>query len=80
MLQLRFGEPGMVHDAKSFTANSDVGMLSSFLASLQSKGVRLTSRGLLFLSAAHSSADVELTTEAVRHALRAIQAPPDQPT
>jgi glutamate-1-semialdehyde 2,1-aminomutase len=72
MLQLRFGAPGTSRNAASYAANSDASLLSALVSALQSRGVRVTSRGLLFLSAAHCSADVELTTTAVRESLQGI--------
>ncbi|CAB4920524.1 MAG: aminotransferase class III-fold pyridoxal phosphate-dependent enzyme [Actinobacteria bacterium] len=73
MLQLRFGAPDAAHDATSFKANNDAGMLWAFIEALQSMGVRLTSRGLMFLSAAHTETDLEITINGVRHALESIR-------
>ena len=73
MLQLRFGEPGAAYDAASFKANSDAGMLKAFIEALQSTGVRLTSRGLMFLSAAHTETDLEITVNGVRDSLESIR-------
>jgi glutamate-1-semialdehyde 2,1-aminomutase len=69
MLQLRFGPPGRPKDSASFTAMNDSARLSALIAQLQQHGVRLTSRGLLFLSAAHSESDIEMTVEALEASL-----------
>jgi glutamate-1-semialdehyde 2,1-aminomutase len=64
MLQLRFGPAGSPTNAESFGAMSDPGRLAALNMHLQQQGVRMTSRGLLFLSAAHSSSDIDMTLEA----------------
>lgn len=65
MLQFRFGPAGPPTNAASFAAMSDPARLTAFNTQLQQRGVRLTSRGLLFLSAAHSDSDIEMTLEAI---------------
>jgi glutamate-1-semialdehyde 2,1-aminomutase len=64
MLQLRFGASGPPTNAGSFASMSDGSRLVALNTQLQQHGVRLTSRGLIFLSAAHSSVDIDQTLEA----------------
>lgn len=64
MLQIRFGQNSAPTDARSFARLSDPARLADLIAKLQRRGVRLTSRGLLFLSTAHSSEDLQITAEA----------------
>lgn len=64
MLQIRFGREDLPTDATTFSDLSDPMRLAELIGRLQGRGVRLTSRGLLFLSAAHSQEDLELTVEA----------------
>jgi glutamate-1-semialdehyde 2,1-aminomutase len=69
MLQLRFGPADRPNNSASFTAMNDSARLGALIAQLQQHGVRLTSRGLLFLSAAHSESDIEMTMEALEASL-----------
>ncbi|WP_419921152.1 aspartate aminotransferase family protein [Candidatus Poriferisodalis sp.] len=69
LCQTRFGKPGAVASRADFAANSDNELLACFLASLQDHGVRPTSRGLWFVSAAHDDALIDKTLAAARHAL-----------
>lgn len=69
MLQLRFGPDVSVVDGASYVASSDTVRLGALLQELQREGVRSTSRGLFFVSAAHTEADVELTALALGRAL-----------
>ncbi len=69
MLQLRFGPATPPTNAQSFGSLSDSAKLAELNMQLQQRGVRLTSRGLLFLSAAHSSSDIEMTIEAFESCL-----------
>ncbi|WP_428116692.1 aspartate aminotransferase family protein [Candidatus Poriferisodalis sp.] len=69
LCQTRFGTPGAVASRADFAANSDNELLACFLASLQDHGVRPTSRGLWFVSAAHDDALIDKTLAAARHAL-----------
>ena len=71
IFQTRFGDPGGVNDASSFSARSDSAALERFLTELQLAGVRPTNRGVWFLSGAHGDDDVDRTLEAVEQALRA---------
>jgi len=69
MLQTRFGEPGMVTSRQDFVARSEGAMLTRFLDLLQDLGVRPTSRGLWFVSAAHDDALIDKTLTAANEAL-----------
>ncbi len=69
MLQLRFGPSGAPINAGTFASMSDGAQLAALNTQLQHRGVRLTSRGLLFLSAAHSNADIDQTVEAFEASL-----------
>lgn len=63
-----FGGPPAIHDYRSY-AQTDRSRQQRFLHALQQRGVRVTSRGTWFLSAAHSDADIDLTLEAATSAL-----------
>ena len=69
LCQTRFGTPGTVASRADFAANSDDGLLARFLANLQEHGVRPTSRGLWFVSAAHDDALIDKTLAAAQRAL-----------
>ena len=69
LCQTRFGTPGAVASRADFAANSDNELLACFLASLQDHGVRPTSRGLWFVSAAHDDALIDKTLAAAQQAL-----------
>lgn len=69
LLQTRFGEDRPMKSRADFVANSDASMLAPFLQQLQDLGVRPTSRGLWFVSAAHDDDTVDRTIEAAGRAL-----------
>jgi len=69
MCQTRFGKPGSVASLTDFVANSDPVLLTRFLQALQDNGVRPTSRGLWFVSAAHDDALIDETLAAAEQAL-----------
>jgi glutamate-1-semialdehyde 2,1-aminomutase len=71
-LQVRFGADRPMRSRADFAANSDRVLLTRFLDQLQALGVRPTSRGLFFVSAAHDDATVDRTLAAVDEALRRI--------
>ena len=73
MLQLRFGAEVEVTDGASFSKAADPVRLGLLLHELQHEGVRASSRGLFFLSAAHSAQDVEFTATAFKRALTRLQ-------
>lgn len=65
-----FGE-GPVRDYRTYAA-TDRGRQRLFLRALQDRGVRVTSRGTWFLSAAHNDADVERTLVSAAEALTVV--------
>jgi glutamate-1-semialdehyde 2,1-aminomutase len=69
MFQLRFGPDEPIGDAATFAAASDPERLGQLLTALQAEGVRSTSRGLFFLSAAHDGDDIAATLGAFERAL-----------
>ena len=69
LCQTRFGKAGAVASRADFAANSDDALGARFLACLQDLGVRPTSRGLWFVSAAHDDALIDQTLAAARQAL-----------
>lgn len=69
LLQTRFGKPGPVASRTDFAVNSDAAMLAGFLQHLQDHGVRPTSRGLWFISAAHDDEVIDQTLGAADRAL-----------
>ena len=73
MLQLRFGAAVAITDGASFSKSADPVRLGLLLHELQHEGVRASSRGLFFVSAAHSAQDVELTATAFKRALARLQ-------
>jgi glutamate-1-semialdehyde 2,1-aminomutase len=62
---------GPVHDYREY-ARTDLATQRRFLIALQDRGVRVTSRGTWFMSAAHTDADIEATIAAARSALATI--------
>jgi len=60
-----------IHDYATYS-RADQARLGLFLGALLERGVRPTSRGTWFLSAAHSDSDVAQTLDAVDRALQAI--------
>lgn len=74
MLQLRFGPDVSLVDGASFVTSSDPVRLGALLQELQREGVRSTSRGLFFISAAHTDSDVEHTALALGRALARVTA------
>jgi len=69
MFQLRFGSPGGITDLASSRSRSNADLLSCFIHAWQDQGVRTTSRGLCFVSSAHSESDVDFVLEAAKRAL-----------
>jgi glutamate-1-semialdehyde 2,1-aminomutase len=69
LFQTRFGRPDPVTSRSQFAEHSDKTRLARFLEVLQDLGVRPTSRGLWFVSAAHDDDVVDQTLTAARAAL-----------
>jgi glutamate-1-semialdehyde 2,1-aminomutase len=69
LLQTRFGDSGAVGSLTEFRANSDPAILARFLELLQNHGVRPTTRGMWFVSAAHDDAAIDRTLSAAHDAL-----------
>jgi glutamate-1-semialdehyde 2,1-aminomutase len=59
---------GPVRNYREYIA-TDIARQRRFLVALQDRGVRVTSRGTWFLSAAHDDADIDVTLAAAREAL-----------
>ena len=72
MVQLRFGTEAEPTSPSEFRAAGNADVLRSFLAAWQDRGVRTTSRGMCFLSAAHSDDDIDRATQAAVAALDTI--------
>jgi glutamate-1-semialdehyde aminotransferase len=72
MVQLRFGTEAEPTSPSEFRAAGNADVLRSFLAAWQDRGVRTTSRGMCFLSAAHTNDDIDRATEAAVAALDTI--------
>lgn len=62
---------GPVRDYRSYAA-TDQGRQRIFIRALQDRGVRVTSRGTWFLSAAHDEADIERTLASAANALATV--------
>jgi len=69
LCQTRFGKSDPVTSLADHVANSDPDLLGRFLEALQDHGVRPTSRGMWFVSAAHDEALIDKTLEAAGQAL-----------
>ncbi|WP_395153657.1 aspartate aminotransferase family protein [Ilumatobacter sp.] len=69
LCQTRFGNSAAMTSRADFAANSDGPRLAAFLQGLQDHGVRPTSRGLWFVSAAHDDALIDKTLDAAGRAL-----------
>jgi glutamate-1-semialdehyde 2,1-aminomutase len=64
-----FTDAPALHDYREYTTRTDPNRQLQFVARLVDEGVRLTSRGTWFLSAAHTAEDVEHTIRAAERAL-----------
>jgi len=69
MVQMRFGADVVPTSPEEFWAASNPEVLRSFIAAWQDHGVRTTSRGMCFLSAAHSDHDIDRAVDAAVAAL-----------
>jgi len=69
LCQTRFGKSETMTSRADFAANSDGPRLAAFLQGLQDRGVRPTSRGLWFVSAAHDDTLIDKTLDAAGLAL-----------
>jgi glutamate-1-semialdehyde 2,1-aminomutase len=69
MLQVYFSAPERILNARDVAA-SDLPARDRFIAELMEHGVRLTSRGLIFLSSTHGEAEIGATLEAVESVFR----------
>lgn len=74
VFQVRFGVPEAPRTLEEFHRRSDKPPLEDFIRLMQDAGVRMTSRGLMFLSAAHTDADVDRTLSAADSALERMSA------
>ncbi|MHB1130302.1 MAG: aspartate aminotransferase family protein [Ilumatobacteraceae bacterium] len=72
MFQLRFGPNGGITDLATSRSRSDAHLLSCFIRAWQDQGVRTTSRGLCFVSSAHSESDIDFVLEAAKRALATV--------
>ncbi len=72
MFQLRFGSADRITSRREYAEHSDLPRLARFIDALQDHGVRPTSRGLCFVSAAHDDRVVDQTLERVEAALAAV--------
>ena len=70
MVHLAFTDGEPIYDYRSFVEHSDMEACHRFVELLLDEGVRFISRGLCYLSTAHTEADVEFTLQAVKSALR----------
>lgn len=69
MFQLRFGNPGPPTNLSDYKNRSDLLLLKQFITAWQHLGVRTTSRGMCFLSTAHTSGDIEFAFEKAEEAI-----------
>jgi glutamate-1-semialdehyde 2,1-aminomutase len=63
-----FTDAPAIHDYRQYAAKTDAARQLQFIARLADEGIRLTSRGTWFLSAAHTASDVEYTIRAAERA------------
>ena len=71
--QTRFGPSGPVSSLAELRAGSDGQLLQRFIELLQDAGVRPTSRGMWFVSAAHDDEAVDTTLTAVQESLNRLR-------
>ena len=69
LFQLRFGTQEAVQSRDQYAKQSDQAKLGKFIDILQDRGVRPTSRGLFFVSIAHSDQIIDRTLEIAESAL-----------
>lgn len=72
LFQLRFGSRNRPTNLAEFRENSDTETLQKFISTWQKLGVRTTSRGMCFLSVAHTQADVDFAVEKAAEAISEI--------
>ncbi|MGH9325641.1 MAG: aspartate aminotransferase family protein, partial [Terriglobia bacterium] len=72
MFHTTFTEQSEIEDARGYE-QCQLRMQKDFLLLLLEQGIRVTQRGTWFVSAAHTSGDVERTLTAARHALQSLQ-------
>lgn len=70
MFHLAFTDGQPIYDYRSFVKHCDMDMGHRFVELLLDEGVRFIPRGLWYISAAHTEADVASTLEAAKSALR----------
>jgi glutamate-1-semialdehyde 2,1-aminomutase len=70
MVHLAFTDGEPVVDYRSFAEHSDMEEGHRFVELLLDEGVRFISRGLCYLSTAHTEEDIAFTLQAIRSALR----------
>jgi glutamate-1-semialdehyde 2,1-aminomutase len=64
-----FTDAPAIYDYRDYATKTDAARQLQFIARLADEGIRLTSRGTWFLSAAHTLGDVEQTVRAAERAL-----------
>lgn len=69
LFQVYFSENQDIRDARDVAA-TDIQARNRFVAAMLDEGVRITSRGLFFLSTAHGEREIALTLEAAQRVLR----------
>ncbi len=72
LFQLRFGPSDRPDNLLRFKENSDSETLKKFISAWQKLGVKTTSRGMCFLSAAHTEKDIEFAAEKAAKAISEI--------
>jgi glutamate-1-semialdehyde 2,1-aminomutase len=72
LFQLRFGTKTQPTNLTEYRENSDAETLKKFISVWQRLGVRTTSRGMCFLSAAHTQIDVDFAAEKAAEAISEI--------
>ena len=70
MFHLAFTDGQPFHDYRSFAEHNDMAKCHRFAELLLNEGVRFISRGMWYLSTAHTDEDVEFTLGAVKSALQ----------
>lgn len=69
LFQLRFGPTDRPDNLIKFRENSDAETLKNFISAWQKLGVKTTSRGMCFLSAAHTQSDIDFAAEKAADAI-----------
>ena len=72
MFAVTFTDASEIYDYRSHKQNSDDGAYAKFSEGMRDRGIRLTGRGVWFVSTAHSDSDVAQTLAAADETLASL--------